>query len=305
MKKIVLIIVLLGLYAVNAFAEETGSKAIDDLKNYKITFGKGENDATEFIFTRKEDNEVINTFNIVTNAPYQDLDFPIIEKRNGFNVYDLSAVPKEQALDFFNVLESKREAFRFDRAYTLYACRISEDHAVVCYSLYADSDYKFSMAAKATAIVFNTKGEETFRLDNIDFDCFEPVITDDGKYFAFQQGVIIQERDDSGVTEPTVVIYDTVTGQMIVNRKIDEGYGEILGPVIDIDKIGVSFENSKNVKFIEFDCNKRVVYSKIYPRGMCYSTSLQDITKEGFIWDIPDSGIRIDRFEEDFDKEDF
>lgn len=162
----------------------------DTLRNTKYI-------AVSFVDTTTK--EILNTFNIVENNPYNHLDYTEIENKDHYNRnkrYKIKDTPlQEIKLPEGNlVLKEGLDTTRVVdvNALSHYQAFIRGDYLVIKYALYVG--LRDWVAGKSDAIfIFDTKGNLLHKLNDFDTDVYEWALTENGRYFSYGHGGIWDE----------------------------------------------------------------------------------------------------------------
>ncbi len=279
-----------------------------DLKNnFKANFIYYDNQRyiEEIEFIDNEKGEIIKSFNIVENNPYQNLNYPIIrQSKQGYNVYEIDNVQvKEIDLNEPSFVHRRNISDSF----------LIEGGAIKSYHVlnYTDTSYivlkyhvnlymgECLVGVSNTIYIFKNNGDLIKKFNQFNTQCIRPTITQNGMYFAYGYGGNVDEGfgyfDEVGY-----IIYDIQNEVNMVEKKTKKRYHEAI-PVIDGNLIRICQHTYDTTHYVVFDFNKRLKYEKSYPLN-CLGFFI-DVNNDGFVFELEPRGsgkFRTDFYEIDF-----
>ena len=307
MRKRQLVLISLFIQIEICFATSLYGQAVPEQKNGKINYSlDAKNNTTKGIdFIDERTNKKIKTFDLKANNPYQSLRFPLKKTREvNPTTYDLSRVNKDQLIKEFiphtKLSKGEKDAIHFTSASSNMSTYEGKQYAAIAYQLNVYGEEGDALAMRGTALVLNQKGETIFKLPDNHLGCSGPVVTEDGKYLAFQYGAMNVESSVTYTESPGFQIYEMATGTLLLN--VDSTSSSPLG--VEGNKIIELFQlRGRKFAYHVYDPDVRVVYKKAYTFEE-YSL-LKRVEKNGLVFSTPGGGERLDSFEKDFIKEPF
>jgi len=280
---------------------------VSEPKNGKINYSidAKNNTAKGIDFIDERTRKKIKTFDLETNNPYRSLRFPLKNSKEvNSATYNLSKVNKDQLIKEFiphiKLSKGEKDHIHFTSASPNVSTYTGEKYAAIAYQLNVYGEEGDALAMRGTALVLNQKGETIFKLPDNHLGCAGPVVTEDGKYLAFQYGAMNVESSVAYTESPGLQIYEIATGRLILN--VDSSSSSPLGvegnKIIELFLLGWP-----DYMYQVYDPDTRLVYKKHYTSKE-YSL-LKRKEKNGLVFSAPGGGERLDSFEKDFIKEPF
>ena len=257
----------------------------------------------DFINNTTGEKEAV--FNIREHNPYNKLDFPILNKKNGQNnkYYQINNI---RIKDFR--LSKGKFKFRNELSDTItiingsatsYSAVFTSDtsHIIVQYNMILYQNETF-LGMSTTVYILSNEGSVLHIFDEFDSECLSPAVTENGKYFAYGYGGGNDEEGNS-LSGVGYAIIDLDTKEMIVNEKVGELYNIAL-PHNYGNLIRINCKKYESRTYIVYDFDKKKKYTKTYPFDEI--VLMKKVTNQGFIFEENyHSGIyRTDYFEKSF-----
>ncbi|MCK5051677.1 MAG: hypothetical protein KAS53_08135 [Candidatus Cloacimonetes bacterium] len=257
----------------------------------------------------KENNLLINEFDIDDNNPYLKFPYPIeriglivprIDLKNA-NLSDLlpSSILNEEMKYGYDVISQAVINFhlqRFPKVDSVHINNIAVSYGITFMTSHDQIKYK-----KSTVMILNQKGEIIYTNELQGDSASQPTVTTDGKFLC----VISNRSNKQDITDLYYLIYDTKKNKLLLEEKskgdISVSYSEEIGLLILIIRLPY---NEK--KYIFYDFAEMIKYEKTYT--LYEFMKIKKITSKGIVSGInshDDINEKIDKFKEDFLSKDF
>ena len=249
---------------------------------------------------------LVNSFEIQRNNPFNHKDYPLISKEQYIN-YSAAGVgidyEKEPLYDF------KKDVNEY---YTNTNIWINENgYSVINYNLQPIDKQGRLIGWLCDLILLNPKGERISEFENIQLDINNALITSDGKYLSIRYGGNDTENYKR-LRNDGIRIYNIANDKIIYENKLPKAKS-YSGPS-EIDTSFITFgitdhelydRDDSNYYHKEFyDIQNRVKYYRDYHRNEM--TRLRGVTREGQkIIDDKSGKNHLLKFKDDFSKQNF
>ncbi|OPX25984.1 MAG: hypothetical protein B1H06_06565 [Candidatus Cloacimonas sp. 4484_143] len=317
MKKIMFLLGLILLCLCPLIAEET----VDDLDDYEIQL---ENEFVSSLnkpvlriinFVNNNTGDVVKSINLLEDNPFSHLPFEkqMLDKGN-VQIYSYSDLELTDIFDDFSWMypplykhSINRKIWRADVITNPY---ITEHYVLLAYSIRIFSNPEKMIGQKISFFIFNDKGNEMFRLENMTDGASSFTLSDDGRYLAYLHGQQIAEFSRIYKSNPGIKIIDTTTGNIVLDKFVP----------FEVELVGIHSKDNIIVYSTREDVGtpncKRCSHYILPDKRMIYSASipvdifnrLQRYSENGLILGTKtkdDLNTELYKFEKNFDKEKF
>lgn len=256
------------------------------------------------IYFRDSVSSRLVSFDITKENPYNKLKYFKKEINNvKNNVYQLTKAEVEQLLTVENTInyakprqnpDLSHEPFSGTSYFSIF--KKSDKYVSIGYTFFITDLYGWYIFATSTILVYDCNGKLICRNKNINVNTDQTAVTDNGKFVAFNYGLI----DDNGTfINDGFRIYSSEDNRLIFERQYKNiGYPSTRNNVIIFGSSQYD-EESKYTEYV-FDTDIMAFYTKKYLSSDL--SDLKEITDKGFIFGR--KGIqRIDTYENAFNKE--
>ncbi|OQX76263.1 MAG: hypothetical protein B6D61_09050 [Bacteroidetes bacterium 4484_249] len=259
--------------------------------------------AINFIDIVTED--IIKTFNLVENNPFNKLNYPEIDNKapdEKNKVYQINDIPIESiTLPEGNLV--LRQKLQNPEQYTeltgssFYQATVDGDFLVVKYSFYLTS-FGMVLGRSDAILIFDSKGNLLHKLNNFDTNVREWALTDNGRYFSYAFGGILDEWSGP-FSDAGYKIIDLQKNEIEYEESFSNQISEIRTRSFD-NMIKVSY-HSINYLYILFDFTKNRKYSRYFTRDE--KNLWKRFTKKGleiYVGDRQSNKYKLLSFDSDF-----
>lgn len=280
---------------------------VSEQKNGKINYSVDakNNTAKGIDFIDERTNKKIKTFDLKTNNPYQSLRFPLKNSKEvNSATYNLSRVNKDQLIKEFiphiKLSKGEKDYIHFTSTSSDVSTYTGKQYAAIAYQLNVYGEEGDALAMRGTVLVLNQKGDVIFKLPDNHLGCSGPVVTEDGKYLAFQYGAMNVESSVTYTESPGFRIYEVATGKLILN--VDSTSSSPL--TVEGNKIIELFQLAwPDYAYHVYDPDTRVLYKKAYTFEEYRLLKRKE--QNGLVFSTPGGGEKLDSFQKDFIQEPF
>ncbi len=208
----------------------------------------------------------VKVVDLIDMNPYGKFKEKVVDTLSGYGtlVFEL-ATPKSQ-IDSFRLISSQfypnsidLEPFQLSSRYNF--SRESQNYIAVLYSLTTWNKYQKEISSHTTAFVFNRTGDLMHRVNHIDVNSWNPLVTQDGKYLFFLSGGPESNAEESYLPH-SFFVFDLKNRQMIYKDSIgsDLGAGLLEGKLFFVPN---TFKYGYN-EYRVFDFYNNIVYNKVF-----------------------------------------
>lgn len=230
-----------------------------------------------------------NTFDLLSNNPYNKLNYPIKGEINGVKIYDISK-EKENNLDlliskkyipttssFLREAKNSNEDSMILQTITS-TINMSYDsdsskYSIVSYNLILSSQRRVE-SMKSSIFVLDSIGEIIKKIDNIDNESIYPLINDEGTHIFVKYGGQTDCNSQSIKLPDSYKIIDAHTGETIIDEAFNNANtylkskcsyleSDLAPSVIGSLFILYSYSNTSNKFFLRiYDLKNKKLYAK-------------------------------------------
>ncbi|MCF8347472.1 MAG: hypothetical protein K9G61_01545 [Bacteroidales bacterium] len=299
------------LFTIISFFNLTGiAQQFDPNSPYQFVHDNKNSDVYVSInFIDTTTKQILNTFSLLENNPFNNLDYTELEKSDYGqpNIrYNLDGIPLNEININGNkiVLRSSLDLTtpKLDIVgWNFYYATISGVYLVVHYLFYINDD-DFVLGRSDEIIIFNKKGEILHKLKDFDTNVREWALTENGRYFSYAYGGVLDES----------LNYFSTVGYKVIDLEEDKiVYAEDFG--YEYNEVRTGSKNnliavtgfSLDYYYIFLDFSKKRKYIRTFTNkelGLW-----KEITNEGLMLyqeDRNSNSFRLLQFESDFKVED-
>lgn len=256
------------------------------------------------IYFKDSTTSHIDTFDIIKENPYNVLSYSKVSTNNlGNYVYKLTKTDVESLLTKENTdaySKSKQHPELSKTAYigtsSFSVFKKAKNFVSIGYTFYAVDSSGIYLCALSNIFVLDANGRITYKNNHINVNVDQTVITENGKYVAFNYGV---QDDNETFINDGFRIYRVADNHLILEKQIRNiEYPSVRKNVIIFGSSCPS-EDSK-IAFYVFDTDTGMFYSRFFTKDEL--SELKETTDKGFKFSKK-GVLRIDYFENDFKKE--
>ena len=290
------------------------TKTLNEGSEIKLIFDQTRSFLERVDFIDAVTGDLINQFDLVVNNPYNNLAYPEKGKtQEGNKVYDLSnfQLEKEQ-ISFFITSQAMKSLEHSKVTYcqsnsTFY--KAGNKFIVIVYNLMAIGQNGGIVGFRSSAFILDNEGKVVKKFEHLDVGIFQHVLTNDGRFFAFRYGGVLNESGYQQFPE-SIRGYDIKSGELIFEEcsvKNESFSSPVIvkgGNKIRISSMIYSTDNRRpNFKIRIIDFENKICYSKMYSAGK--RDLLKQVTNEALIFRNSDKSESIESYETHFIKKNF
>lgn len=262
------------------------------LNFYFISYSFGQNISIvneSTVYFQDKDGVQIAVLNLTSLNPFDNLTYSKIVNTNSGEhraKYDLGGVSLKSVLassiDTGNLSDSLL-AINLKTASSSYSSFIGENDFVVAYELGYSADGVEAIYAEGEIFVFDNKGKQKAHLSQIEYGCYSPRITLDGRYIAILQGDVSAHTNESLYQGVKLIIFDLENGNRIY--EFSDPSVSLYEPVIVENLIiEVVRLQSSLYEYLVFDPYSRSLFRRRFTREEV--GRIRSFSTSGFILEI-------------------
>ncbi|MEZ5199401.1 MAG: hypothetical protein R2764_24370 [Bacteroidales bacterium] len=249
--------------------------------------------------------KILNTINLIENNPFNKLNYPESDKKSPDEknkVYHITKIPIES----ISLLEGNlvlRQNMENPEQYTeltgssFYQVTVSGDYLVISYSFYLTS-FGMVIGRSDAVFIFDQLGNLIHKLTDFDTNVREWALTENGRYFSYAFGSVLDEWSGP-FTDAGYKVIDLTDERVVCEQNLDNQCSEVRTRSFE-NFIKVSCHSIESL-YIIIDFAKKKKYSRYFTRNE--KNLWKRFTNEGLeIYDVDrqSNTIRLLRYEDEF-----
>ena len=249
--------------------------------------------------------QILNSFDLVENNPFNKLSYPETDKKapdEKNKVYQINNIPIENItipegnLVLRQNLENPEQYTKLTGS-SFYQATVDGNFFVVNYSFYLTS-FGMVLGRGDAVFIFDSRGILLYKLNDFDTNVREWALTENGKYFSYAFGSILDEWSGT-FSDAGYKIIDLQKNEIAYEESFSDQFNEIRTRSFD-NMIKVSC-HSINYLYILFDFTKNRKYSRYFTRDE--KNLWKRFTKKGlevYVGDRQSNKYKLLSFDNDF-----